>query len=368
MKSIRPEILRIPPYIEGKSPAPGNLKQYKLSSNENPIGSSPLAIEAMKDKLNGGVSLYPDPRMPELREAVSAFWQKRNVPVKHSEIIFGDSADEIINMIAAGFISPGDEVIISENGFSMYEICSLSRGAALARIPRKDFKVDLDAIAGRALKSGRPKLVMFSNPDNPTSTFHDIPAIKGFLDRIPPGTAVLLDEAYIHFAGIGNSFMSLREEYPNLIICFTFSKAYGLAGLRVGYAVLHEKIAAEIEKIRLPFNLGTLQQSGAAASLRDEEFLKMTLTAVDEGRAYLENKFAELGIRYIKPYGNFIFTDLGPKSREIKEHLEKNGITIRPLVSFGFPGNYFRISVGSMEANRFLIEKIGDICKNKRRD
>jgi histidinol-phosphate aminotransferase len=315
----------------------------------------------MEEALAGGVSLYPDPEMNRLRDAVVLFWRKKGVNINRKGIVFGDSADEIINMIAEAFITEGDEVIISENSFSLYSICSASKGAVVKEIPRKDFKVDLDGIAERANFSERSKLVMFSNPDNPTSTFHGSAAINDFMKKIPPRTAVLLDEAYIDFAGTENSFLPGISRYQNLIIAYTFSKNFGLAGLRVGYAVMEEKLAEQIDRIRLPFNLGTLQQCGAAAALEDENFIKRTLSAVEDGKNFLERELERLGIRYPEPHGNFIFVDLGPKSSSIREHLEKNGITIRPLLSFGLPENFFRISVGSMEANRYLIEKIDEI-------
>ncbi len=364
LKSIRSDIFNLPAYIEGKYPKSGKGKRYKLSSNENPIGSSPLAIKAMDEELKKGVNLYPDASMIEgLKKAIADFWKSKGVNLNTGQIVLGDSADEIINMIGAAFISTGDEVIIAEKSFSMYEICSASKGAVMVEVKRIGFKVDLDGIAETVKTCGKPKLVMFSNPDNPTSTFYKRNEIEKFLVKIPPGTGVLLDEAYIHFAGLENSSISLLKKFPNLMMVYTFSKAYGLAGLRVGYAVMKKEIALQIEKIRMPFNLGVLQLKGSEAALRDNEFLASTLKTVEAGKNYLCKELDRLGFEYLKPYGNFIFCDFRTKSPEIISRLEESGITIRPLISFGFSGNYVRISVGSEEANSRFIEKLEEILR-----
>ncbi len=358
LKSIRKDIIKLYYYTAGKSPQAKGGRKIKLSSNENPLGSSPLALKAMEEELKNAVNLYPDSKMRLLREAVVTFWKKKGIEIKETELLFGDASGEIINMLLSAFVTDGDNVIISEKSFSLYTLLSVSKGASLIEVKRKDYCVDLDGIAEAVKKADKPKMVIFSNPDNPTSTFKNRDEIKAFLDKIPPATAVLLDEAYIHFAGLENSAISFLNEYPNLILAYTFSKAYGLAGLRVGYAVLNEKIAEQLEKIRLPFNLGLLQQKGAAAALNDEDFLDRTLNVVEAGKAFLCGELDKLGIRYLKPYGNFIFADFGGNSAQIMKHIEESGITLRPLASFGFSDNFVRISVGTQVDNQYLIDKI----------
>ncbi len=363
LKSLRQDISSLPPYAEGKKPSSGSgrrLRSYKLSSNENPLGSSPLAMKAIRKELKKGLHQYPDPKASGLKAAISLFWRSAGYPgIEAGSIVCGDSADEVLNMIASAFINEGDSVVISVNSFSIYRICSASKGASVIEIPRKDFSVDLDGFVSAVKTTPPAKLIMFSNPDNPTSTFHNIDEIESFLGKIPVETAVVLDEAYIHFAGIENSSVSLLDKFPNLIIVYTFSKVYGLAGLRVGYALMNSEIAKQVEKIRMPFNLGCLQLIGALAALGDKAFYQRTVRAIESGRDCLSRGLDRLGIRHLRPSGNFIFADLGPNSEEIISYIEENGITVRRLVSFGFTGNYVRISVGSVDANRRLLELLG---------
>ena len=364
LKSIRRDIFNLPLYVEGKSPKKGKGRIFKLSSNENPLGSSPDAMKAIGKELRKGIFQYPDAAAAGLKYAITGFWKSRSINLEQDQIVCGDSADEIISMIASTFINEGDQVIISEKSFSMYSICSISKGAVVKEVPRINFKVNLDGIAREAENSGRTKLVMFSNPDNPTSTFHDPGEIEKFLNKIPASTGILLDEAYIHFAGLENSSISMLNKFPNLMIVYTFSKVYGLAGLRVGYSVMNKEIASQMEKIRMPFNLGVLQLKGAEASLADNKFYEKTLRTVEYGKNYLSKELERLGIYHLKPYGNFIFADFGPKSHEIISHIEENGITVRTLNSFGFSENYVRISIGCREANSLLIRKLEKILKS----
>jgi len=225
-------------------------------------------------------------------------------------------------------------------------------------VERKNFEIDLGKILEKINLIEGKKIVLFANPDNPSSAFIEKDRLKSFLKKIDSNIPVIIDEAYIHFAGIKNSCIDLIKEFENLIIIHTFSKAYGLAGLRVGYGVMSEKLAKEVEKIRLPFNLGTLQQIGAIAALRDQRFLKETLSYVEEGKKYLMKELEKLSIRYLKPHANFIFVDFGERAKEILAFLEKKGITIRHLTDFGYSENYVRITIGLPWENKFLIKNL----------
>lgn len=359
LDSIRKEILGLNHYAEGKLPLKSRVdKKLKLSSNENMIGTSQDVLKAINEELNNGLSIYPDSKMTALRKSIVDYWRKQGIIIKAENLLFGDASGEVLNMLISAFVREKDAVIISEKSFTLYSLLSIPKGADVIEVKRKDFRVDLEGIVDAVINAENPKMVIIANPDNPTSTYHSMKEIEVFLRKIPEQTAILIDEAYIHFAGIENSVIKLRERYPNLIVVYTFSKVYGLAGLRVGYAVLDEQVANQVEKIRLPFNLGRLQQAGAKAAIEDDEFVQKTVKIINEGRDFLEKGFDSLGIWHLKSFGNFIFADLGERSSGILEYLEENGISLRTLTSFGFTADYVRITIGRPEDNEYLLEKL----------
>lgn len=363
LNSIRKEVLNLNYYTAGKVPAKKGVRCIKLSSNENPFGSSPLALKQIKRVLKGKLFRYPDPGINGLRNALVNFWKKRNIVIDPTQLLFGDGSGEILNMLMLAFISQNDAVIIPEKSFILYSLLSIPKGANLVEVQRKNFKIDLDALLKAIKTTKAPKMIILANPDNPTSTMLEKTELISFLREVPPEMAVLIDEAYIHFAGIENSLIGMINEFPNLVISHTYSKAYGLAGLRVGYAVMNPEVEKQVEKVRLPFNLGILQQEGAKAALSDEGFLMKTLKETTRGRIYIEEELGKLDIWYLKSYGNFIFANLGNKSDKIVKYLEENGITIRNLESFGFTSNYVRISIGKMADNIYLIKKLNEAIK-----
>jgi histidinol-phosphate aminotransferase len=363
LNSIRKDVLSLHYYTAGQLPKSKSKKSFKLASNENLLGSSPKAIRAINDALKKGLSFYPDSAMTTLKESIVNFWKAKGHKFSAKNLLCGDGSGEVLNMLLAAFINKGDTVIMPENSFILYSILSLPKGAVVASVKRKDFRADPDAVLDTVKKAANPKVVIIANPDNPTSTFLLPEELTDFLKKVPPNVAVVMDEAYIHFAGLENSLIGLVSDFPNLIVTHTFAKAYGLAGLRVGYAVMNEKLSEQMEKVRLPFNLGLLQQMGAAAALSDDDFLKLTVTTINKGKAYLQNEFKKLGLWYLQPYANFIFLDLGKKYKETTAYLEENGVSIRMLGSFGFPENYARITIGTKEANEYLVELLKKIIK-----
>jgi histidinol-phosphate aminotransferase len=358
--SIRDDILSLDNYKAGRSPKTAAGRKIKLSSNENRFGVSSKASDAVTLALKEGLSVYPDSRMVNLKNAVVGFWKRRDINITVDNLIFGDGSGEVLNLILAAFLNDGDKVVIPEHSFILYRLLSIPKGAEVIEVKRRDFAVDLDKLAIETANRNA-KVVIFSNPDNPTSTFADRDKIKTFLDKIPETVAVVLDEAYIHFAGLENSCADFVAEYPNLIITHTFSKAYGLAGLRVGYGIMSSEVAVQLEKIRLPFNLGALQQAGASAALEDEDFLDMTVRKTAAGRDFILTELRKSGITVLDAYGNFVFADFGDSTQAIWENLERNGITVRMLSDFGFGDNFVRITVGTDEDNGFLIEKIREV-------
>jgi histidinol-phosphate aminotransferase len=356
--SIRSEIRGLNNYKAGVMPKPSKTgRQVKLASNENPFGSSPLAIEAIRKALDGGLALYPDSAMTKLREAVCAFWKRRGIEMTPGELLFGDASGEILHMCLAAFLRDGDAVVMPENSFILYSLFSLPKGGRVVEGPRgKNLEVDLDKIL-EAVYREKAKVVIFSNPDNPTSTFRSREEIEAFMEKVPESTAVILDEAYIHFADLENSFVGMREGYPNLIIVYTYAKAYGLAGLRVGYGVMKPEIAMQIEKTRLPFNLGTLQQVGAIAALDDEKFLETTVAETQKNRAILVNGLEGMGLKVLPDQK----ANLGAKAPAINKALAENGVSLRDMGSFGYEGNYARVSVGRKEDMEYVLDIIKSV-------
>ncbi|OHD54439.1 MAG: hypothetical protein A2Y33_04680 [Spirochaetes bacterium GWF1_51_8] len=359
IKSVRKEIMTLNHYVAGRMPGKSKSgRMIKLASNENRFGSSPKAMAAVRAAAAGELSIYPDSKMNALRAAVCGYWERLGVNVSPQELLFGDGSGEVLNMLLAGFAQEGGSVLFPVNSFMLYRLLTIPKGAqAVMTLRKSDYSADLDSLAGAAGAPG-VKAVILSNPDNPTSTFYRPNEIAGFMDKVPAHVPVILDEAYIHFAGMENSAIKLLGSYENLILIYTFSKCYGLAGLRVGYGVMRSPLAEQIEKLRLPFNLGTIQQAGAAAALGDDEFLGMTVRETARGREYLTDKLKALGLDTAVPGGNFIFVDLGMRYLEILEALDNEGISVRSLSDFGFGDRFARITVGTMEENELLVKTL----------
>ncbi|MCX7821496.1 MAG: phosphoribosylglycinamide formyltransferase [Brevinematales bacterium] len=362
--SVRRDILLLDFYKAGKvSKKKG--KAIKLSSNENLLGTSPLSLKAIKRALNSNLNIYPDSKMTDLKMSIVSFLEKNNIYIKKENIIFGDGSGEVISMIFSLFITEGLTLILPEKSFILYYLQSKCRGARICEVERTDFKIDLNKIFDKVTEINGKKVVLFANPDNPTSTFVSKDDIEKFLRKIPSDIPVIIDEAYIHFAGLNNSVIPLIEKYNNLIIIHTFSKAFGLASLRVGYGIMHEDLIYQIEKIRLPFNLGKLQQIGAINALKDETFLYKTLSFVEKGKILLQKGFKDLGIKYLEPYANFFFVDFGNEAKELISFLNEKGISLRHLVDFGYPENFVRITIGLPIHNKILLKRMKEFYGRK---
>lgn len=350
LSRVRSEIISMDDYVAGKPPKSGAPRSIKLASNENRWGSSPAAISAISNALKNGLYQYSDSHQKQLKEALCAFWGRRGVSVTPDRCIFGDGSGEVLHLALSIFLRDGDIVLVPERSFILYSTVTLPKGAKIVNTPRKqDFTIDLKAMAKAVHDNPSVKAVIVCNPDNPTGTMLDKTEIREFLSSIPQTVAVILDEAYIHFAGMEHSMVGEATDYPNLIVSHTFAKAYGLAGLRVGYALAHPAIAMQMEKIRLPFNLGSLQQAGAIAALSDEAFLEESVENTKASIKRMRKMLGEYGFKSYPTSSNFFLADFGDKAAEIIAYLEDSGITLRHLVSFGFEPNYVRISAGTEE-------------------
>ncbi|HEV7164826.1 MAG TPA: histidinol-phosphate transaminase [Gammaproteobacteria bacterium] len=337
----------------------------KLASNENPLGTSPLALAAMRRSLEE-TALYPDGNAFALKRALA---DHHHTDIPH--ILVGTGSDHILELLARVFLCPGRSAVISRYGFSVYNIVSQAVGAeqliAAANPPdhpTQAYGHNLDNMA--ALLRADTRVVFIANPNNPTGTWLGGVELKAFLKRVPQDTLVLVDEAYCEYATDlepGYPDMTkLLPEFPNLIVMRTFSKAYGLAGARVGYALAHPKLIDLLNRARLAFNPGSLGQAGAAAAILDREHIQRTLELNRVELKKLDAGLKALGLKTIPSICNFVTADMGRPGRQVFQALLKEGVIVRPLDAYGLT-NHLRITAGLPEQNVRLLRALAKVLK-----
>lgn len=359
MIKVPDHIRELRPYVPGRS-IEEIKKEYnldiihKLASNENPLGPSPKALAAMQEAFSS-VHRYPDIGATKLRSKIA---EKFDVEIEN--VAVGNGSEGILGVVMRAFLMEGDELISSDSTFIGFQV--LARGVAnkciYVPMPSDTYKFDLDAI----LKEITPntKIIYLCNPNNPTGTIFTKDEFDAFIEKVPHTVLVILDEAYYEYA-------SGREGYPdsmnyrldNIITLRTFSKAYGIAGIRVGYALAHKDLVEVIMKFKLPFEPGNVAQAGAVASLDDSDFLAKTREINSAGYDYLTEEFTNLGLNWFPSYSNFILIDLGSEDEVVRvnEELLKLGAIIRPLKPFGLP-TCIRVTIGIRSENEFLVEAL----------
>lgn len=349
-----PEHIRLlKPYIPGK-PLAALAREYgitdsvKLSSNENPLGPSPKAMAAVRSVL-AGVHRYPDDGGYELIHRLATHHSL--VP---EAVVLGNGSDELLTMLARAFLHPGDIALIPQPSFLVYELVTRWAGAECQFVPLKNMTIDLEALADQV--SDRCRMVFLCNPNNPTGTVVTRKALEAFLDRIPEDLIVVMDEAYGEFVRADDcprGIDYLKGNRP-IVILHTFSKIYGLAGLRIGYGLMPPEIAAILQQVRIPFNVNSLAQAAAVAALEDTDFTDATRRLIALGLAFLARELGDLGIRYFPTETNFFLIDVGRPADEVYEQLLRQGVIVRPMTSYGYP-QYIRVNVGLHEENERLI-------------
>jgi len=346
---IRPVIKELKDYIPGTTPKESGI--IKLASNENPFGPSPKALEALA-KEGKNLQVYPDQKSTLLREALA-----KKLSIDENCIIAGNGSDEIMQIVVATFLKPGEEVVIPQNSFSVYEFVTKLFDGQPVFASLKDSSVDLDAIAKAV--SPKTKMIFVANPNNPTGTTFTAKELEDFLSKIPENILIIIDEAYINFVESKAFPDSLKyvKEGRNLLVLRTFSKLYGLAGLRIGLGIAKKELVSFMYRAKLPFNVNRLAQVGAAAALEDKEFANKTYQNNLEGKKYLYEELDNLGLEYKKTEANFIFINLKRSADQIFMGLFKQRVIIRPLTSFGFP-EAIRVSIGTMEQNQKFISAL----------
>lgn len=356
---IRHGIADIKPYIPGKPIEEvkrelGLEDVVKLASNENPLGPSPLAVEAIKAALQE-VHLYPDAECSVLREAVAA-----SLNISSDQLIFGNGGEELITLMGKAFINEGDPCVVSRDVYDAYESVIRIMGGRICYSDLVDYRVDLEDMLQKT--DEKTKIVFICNPMNPTGTIVTRKGLEHFLEQIPPRTLVVLDEAYSHFVsdpGYPDGIDYVRQE-ENVIVLRTFSKIYGLGGLRVGYGVGHPELIQYLRQVKEPFNVNLLAQVGALAALRDDAHVHRTLDLIRTEKAFLYEELSGLGIRFIPSEANFIFIDVGMNAKSLFQQMLQRGIIIRPGDIWNLP-NFIRLTIGTREQNLRFIKALKDI-------
>ena len=318
----------------------------KLASNENPRGIGPRTRAAIEHAL-GDLARYPDGNGFELKDALS-----RRYGVGMDSIVLGNGSNDVLELVAMAFLGAGSSAMYSQHSFAVYPLATQARGARGISVPAKDYGHDLDAMA-KAVEAGT-RVVFIANPNNPTGTFVDYDAIERFLKTVP-GCIVVLDEAYNEYLPPDLRVDTAKwvKRHPNLIVTRTFSKAYGLAGLRVGYAMAHPAIADLMNRVRQPFNVNSISLIAATAALDDMEFVARSYAENRMGLKAIEEGARALGLESIPSYANFITIRVG-KAGEVFKRLLKRGVIVRPVAGYELP-EHLRVSIGTPDENeRFL--------------
>jgi len=357
----RKGILKIISYIPGKSIEEvqkefGAKRWTKLASNENLLGPSPKAVAAIQKELSK-IYLYPEGPCTVLRRALA---EKFALP--EERVVISNGADNLILMIANAFVDEGDEVVMADPTFSVYTNVTQIMGGKPIKVKLKDFTHDLDTMLKKVNR--KTKLVFICNPNNPTGTTVSLESFNYFLSKLPKRVIVILDEAYGDFvedAFYPNGLDYIREK-RQLIVLRTFSKVYGLAGLRIGYALGREDLVDCLYQVRDPFPVHRLAQVAAVAALNDEDHAIKSIQLVYEGKRYLYKELDRLGLSYIPSQANFILIDFEKDSEEIFQALLREGVIIRPGKIWGYP-TFARVTIGRMDDNRRFIRALKKILR-----
>jgi histidinol-phosphate aminotransferase len=348
-----PYVRAIAPYQPGKPIAElerelGITGIVKLASNENPLGASPRAVAAMHEAIKT-IALYPDGNGFELKDALATRYG-----VAHANLVLGNGSNDLLELASRAFLAPGDVAVYSAHAFAVYALATQAVGAKGITVAAKEFGHDLDAMLAAAVQH-RAKMVFIANPNNPTGTYLTADALQHFMQALPENVLVVLDEAYNEYMPeeLRCDSVSWLKKYPNLIISRTFSKAYGLAGLRVGYAIAHEQITDMMNRVRQPFNVNSIAQAAAVAALHDMDFVQKTFELNQRGMQQITAGLVKLGLSYIPSYGNFISFRIGGATAMYRRLLEL-GVIVRPIANYDM-ADYLRVSIGlETENDKFL--------------
>jgi len=351
----------IKPYVPGK-PIEDVKREYglddviKMASNENPVGVSPKALAAMQAALPK-LNHYPDAASYEFRSALA-----EHFGVDMSQVAVGNGADDLILELSMAYLEDGDEVVVSRSSFPMYDVHALAMRTRLVKTPlTAELGIDLDAMADAI--TDRTKLVYVCNPNNPTGTIVRADEVDSFIQRVPENVIIVLDEAYFEMVdsdSFPSSLTYVREGRKNVFVLRTFSKVYGLAGIRIGYGFAHSEVISTLFKIKPPFNVNVLAQAAGIAALDDTDFVAQSVEANKAGRQVLCCEFDRLGLSYAESHTNFVLVRIGRNASTVQQELLERGVIVRPCGGYALP-EYLRISIGTPKQNERFLTTLSEI-------
>jgi histidinol-phosphate aminotransferase len=356
-----PGVRTIEPYQPGKPIAElerelGISGAIKLASNENPLGPSPSAVGAARRALDD-IARYPDGGGFALKRVLSS-----KLGVAPAQVTLGNGSNDILELVARAFVTSSDEVVYAQHAFAVYELVTRAVGAKAVIVPARDWGHDLPAMQ-RAI-TPRTRLVFIANPNNPTGTWVGRRALEEFLQALPAHALVVVDEAYFEYVEELDypNAAAWMAQFPNLIVARTFSKAYGLAGLRLGYGVSSADIADYLNRVRQPFNVNSAAAAAAEAALADEAHMRRSVALNRDGYRRLTAGLGSLGLSFIPSVGNFIAIDFGRPAAPIYDALLRQGVIVRPIGSYGMP-NHLRVTIGLPEENERFLSTLAAVLK-----
>jgi histidinol-phosphate aminotransferase len=353
----RPGVLDIEAYVPGESHVPGGLKPIKLSSNETPLGPSPKAVEAFTTA-GAALERYPDGQATALRQAIA-----RRFGLSADRIVCGAGSDELISLIAHAYLGPGDEAIFTEHGFLLYRIVVLAAGATPVVAPERELRADVDAILAKV--TDKTKVVFLANPNNPTGTYLGIEEVRRFRSKLPANVLLVLDAAYAEYVRRNDyeAGLELVATTDNTVMTRTFSKIFGLAGLRIGWAYCPAAVADALNRIRGPFNLSSASIAAGAAAMDDTAHIEAAVQHNEKWLPWLTTEIEKLGLKVTPSVANFILihfpTEPKRDAAACDAFLKQRAIILRRVGGYGLPGA-LRLTVGSEEDNRKVVAAIAD--------
>ncbi len=363
LEMTTPEIRGLHPYQPGKPVEElqrelGLTDIIKLASNENPLGCSPRVTEALTEEFKE-LARYPDGSAYVIKEKLSGF-----LGVKPENLTIGNGSNDVLELLARVYLRPGFEAICSQHSFVVYPLATRVTGAELVEVPAKNYAQDMAATL--AAVTAKTRIVFIANPNNPTGTWVSKQALEDFLSNLREDVIVVLDEAYFDYVEEADypNGIEFFKRYPNVVVTRTFSKAYGLAALRMGFAVSHPDIADLMNRVRQPFNVNSLSLAAAEVALEDQEFVKKAVDLNKEGLAFLTNACDQMGLEYIPSVGNFICIDFGRDAAPIYHALLHQGVIVRPVAGYQMP-NHLRVTVGLPEENARFIDALRLVLKSE---
>lgn len=356
----KPGILDITPYVGGRAGAPGTERVFKLSSNESALGASPAAVKAFS-AAGASLSFYPEGSARLLREAIAEAHG-----LNAERIVCGNGSDELLTMLAHCYLRPGDEVMFSRHAFIVYRIATLANSAIPVAVPEKNLRADVDAML--AAVSSRTRIAYLANPNNPTGSYLSGEEVRRLHAGLPPETLFVIDAAYAEYVRRNDydAGIEMVSQFENVVMTRTFSKIYGLAGLRVGWAFCPAAVADVLNRVRGPFNVSTPAQAAAVAALRDRRHVEAAIAHNEHWREWLIEHIRKLGLRADESVGNFIlihFSSEGPHTAaKADAYLTARGLILRGVTNYELP-DCLRLTVGNEEANRLVISAFDTFLK-----